>query len=80
MIEVRLKPGENMGLQSQPDRVGYILSGGKVEFSFPDGKAVEFEAKQGDVIWRKAETHMGENVGSTEIHVVVVELKESRTK
>lgn len=80
VIEVRLKPGENTGLQSEPDRVAYVLSGGKVKFSFPDGKAMEFEAKQGNVIWRKAEDHVVENVGSTDIHGVVVKLKESRTK
>jgi hypothetical protein len=32
-------------------------------------------AKAGDVAWHMSETHAGENIGSAEIHVLLVELK-----
>jgi len=35
------------------------------------------EAKTGDVSWSQAQEHIGENIGSTETHVIIVELKEN---
>lgn len=31
--------------------------------------------KAGDVVWGKAQSHIGENVGHSDTHVVIVELK-----
>jgi hypothetical protein len=41
----------------------------------PDGKVIIREFKAGDVLWSNAQTHIGENVGDTPTHVIMVELK-----
>jgi quercetin dioxygenase-like cupin family protein len=43
-----------------------------------DGKTAETEFKAGDVIYRDAVTHWAENIGTTTIHLILVELKPSR--
>ena len=37
--------------------------------------AVEVELKPGDVMWREPEEHAVDNVGNTDAHVLLVELK-----
>jgi len=41
----------------------------------PDGKTIDSEAKAGEVLFFEAETHAYENVGSTEAHGFLIELK-----
>jgi hypothetical protein len=33
------------------------------------------EVRPGAVVWGKADSHIGENVGTTDTHVLIVELK-----
>jgi quercetin dioxygenase-like cupin family protein len=80
VFEVRFKPGERIALHSHPDHVVYVLDDGKLKLSYPDGKAVEVVLKAGQTLWIPAETHAAENVGSTDAHSLVVELKESSIK
>jgi hypothetical protein len=39
------------------------------------GDAAEVEISAGDVMWRDAEDHSTENVGTTELHAIFFELK-----
>jgi beta-alanine degradation protein BauB len=41
----------------------------------PDGKVMMREFKAGDVMWSDAQTHIGENVGDTLAHVIMIEMK-----
>jgi hypothetical protein len=41
----------------------------------PDGKVITRSFKTGDVIWSPAQTHIGENVGSTPTYAIIVESK-----
>ena len=41
----------------------------------PDGRGGVREVKAGDVGWGKAQSHIGENVGDADTHVIIVELK-----
>lgn len=75
VLEVRQKPGEKMAMHSHPAYVVYSLSSSKTKFTAPDGKTTEVEEKAGRAIWREAETHAVENVGTTDTHVLVIELK-----
>ena len=54
--------------------------GGKLKLSYPDGKSVKVVLKAGETLWIPAETHAAENVGATDAHSLVVELKESSRK
>jgi quercetin dioxygenase-like cupin family protein len=80
VFEVRFKPGERIAMHSHPDHVVYVLDDGKLKLSYPDGKSVEVVLKAGQTLWIPAETHAAENVGSTDAHSLVVELKESSSK
>jgi quercetin dioxygenase-like cupin family protein len=76
VLEIRLKPGDKLGMHSHPPAVTYFLTDGKAKTLLPDGKATETVAKAGEARWSEAVTHANENLGTTEVRVVVVEMKE----
>src|SRR3989440_9426765 len=75
VIEYHLKPGEKEPMHSHPAGVVYVLSGGKLKFSYPDGRTEEKAAATGETIWRDPITHAVENVGNTEAHAIGIDLK-----
>jgi quercetin dioxygenase-like cupin family protein len=74
-IEGVLKPGDKEQMHSHPAFVVYMIAGGKIRNNFADGKVVDAELKTGDVLYREPQTHWVENIGTTTIHFLVVELK-----
>lgn len=80
VLDVRVKPGQKVPTHSHPAYVVYALSDFKVKFTYPGGKTAELAGKAGEASWREAETHAAENVGTTELHVLNVELKEAAKK
>ena len=74
-IEGVLKPGDKEKVHSHPAFIVYVIAGGKIRNNFADGKVVEAELKTGDVLYREPQTHWVENIGTTTIHFLVVELK-----
>jgi quercetin dioxygenase-like cupin family protein len=75
VLEVRLKPGAKVPLHSHPLHVIYPVADARAKFSSSDGKSQVVEMKAGHALWGGAETHASENVGTTEAHVLVLELK-----
>ena len=75
LLEVRLKPGDSSAMHSHPAYVIYGLEGGRVKFNSPSGETAEIEIKAGDVMWREPEEHAVDNIGSTEAHALLFELK-----
>ena len=45
------------------------------KFSLPDGQSLEIELKSGETFFVEAQDHATENVGTTQAHVLLVELK-----
>jgi len=80
VLEYRSKPGDKEAMHSHPANLIYMLSTAKVKFTLPDGTAKESQLKAGEVNWREAETHAVENVGDTDAHVLIIELKEPQMK
>ncbi len=76
VLDAQFKVGGKIAMHSHPDHFAYVLSPGKMRLSYPDGTSKDIEVKIGDVMWLNAETHAGENIGTTEVHLLVVELKE----
>src|SRR5213595_3048904 len=62
VIEYHLKAGEKEPMHSHPAVVVYVLSGGKLKFTYPDGKTEEKAAAVGETFWRSPITHAVENV------------------
>ena len=76
VLEATLKPGDKEKTHSHPAYVIYVIEGGKARTHGTDGTATESEFKTGDVIYRDAVTHWAENIGTTTIRLVLVELKD----
>jgi len=75
VLEAVLAPGEKEQLHSHPAYVIYVIAGGKVRNHAADGKVSEAEFAAGDTIYRDPLTHWAENIGTTTIRLVLVELK-----
>jgi quercetin dioxygenase-like cupin family protein len=80
VLDFWLKPGDKIPMHSHPAGVTYFVTGGKVKTTLPDGKVTEMEPKAGEARWAEAVTHANENTGTTEAHVIVVEMKEPMKK
>lgn len=74
LFEVHFKPGDKIGVHSHPDHLAYILSGGTLKLIYPD-TAVVVEAENGACFWIPAESHAAENIGGTDVRVLVLDLK-----
>ena len=77
VLERTLRPGEREKEHSHPSYLIIVAKGGRVRDHGADGKVAEVEIKTGDVLYREPKTHWSENVGETDIDVIVVELKEA---
>jgi hypothetical protein len=53
----------------------YALAPFRRKLTLGDGRTVMRELKAGEVLWSPAQSHIGENVGTTETHVPIVKLK-----
>ncbi len=73
--EVRIRPGNKGPMVAHPNRVQYILKGGKQRLHYPSGRTKVQTFKPGTVVWRVKEKYAGENIGKTEIRVIAVRLK-----
>ncbi len=80
VCEARFKPGDSMPMHSHPDHLVYVNSGGKLQVTGADGKTQDIEFKAGDVLWLPAQSHKGKNVGTTDVVLIVNELKEPAPK
>jgi len=76
VIDYHLAPGGKEPMHSHPNGVlVYWFSNADMRVTLADGKANESLSKAGDVVWRDAVTHRGENIGATEAHSLLVEPK-----
>jgi quercetin dioxygenase-like cupin family protein len=80
VIEVRIKPGEKIPVHSHPANVTIALSDFKGKFVSDNGEPTVKQFKLDTVLWSEPITHASENVGSTEIHAIAIELKEPPKK
>jgi beta-alanine degradation protein BauB len=69
------EPGDKTSPHAHSDYVMYAESSFKRRLTFSDGRKLEVDVKEGNVVWMKAHTHIGENIGDTNTDVILVELK-----
>jgi hypothetical protein len=77
VLDYHDSPGDKTHQHRHPPFVLYALSSFKRTLTLPEGKVLKREFKEGDVMWSAEQTHVGENIGQTPTHVVIVELKNS---
>ena len=75
VLEAVIDPGVKEKMHSHPANVIYVIEGGKLRSHTPDGKVSDTTFASGEVIYREPVTHWGENIGTTQLHVIIVELK-----
>lgn len=75
ILEVTLKPGDKAPMHKHPAHVVYIISGGKLKFTAPDGTSKEQERAAGATVINPETVHATENTGTTDFKAVVFELK-----
>jgi quercetin dioxygenase-like cupin family protein len=80
VLEAELPPGVKEAVHSHPAYVIYVVAGGKVRNYAADGQITESELKTGDVLYREPLTHAAENIGTTTMHFILVELKTGATR
>lgn len=71
------EPGQKTHRHRHPAFVLYALAPFRRRLTFPDGTRKEIALGAGDVVSMTAQTHVGENVGTTDTDVVIIELKTS---
>jgi beta-alanine degradation protein BauB len=69
------EPGDREAIHYHHAMVVYVVQGGVLRISTPDGLTNDVEFKAGDVLFRQPVTHTTENIGSTRLHAILVELK-----
>ena len=75
VMDFRLRKGDTEDFHSHPAHVLYVLEPFKIRFRFPDGRTGMREVKAGEVLFSEAVTHSPVNVGETDAHGILIELK-----
>ncbi len=75
VLDFRLKKGATETQHSHPAHVAVFLVDVKIRFTLPDGTTRLREAKAGEVAYSEPTAHASENIGDTDAHGILVELK-----
>ena len=75
VLDFQLKRGAREDFHSHHAAVTYVLTPFKIRFTFPDGRTVIREAKAGEVFYGDPLTHASENIGDTDAHGLLIEMK-----
>jgi beta-alanine degradation protein BauB len=75
VLEYRDLPGEKTKQHYHRPFVLFAITPFKRTVTLPDGKVLRREFKAGEMLQSEAQTHIGENVGDTPTHVLIIEMK-----
>lgn len=75
VLKVVVKPGDKAEMHWHPHNMNYILSFGVLRFTKPDGSSADVELKVGQVTSSNPSSHEVENIGTTTVETVQVEIK-----
>jgi quercetin dioxygenase-like cupin family protein len=75
VYDIQMAAGTSEPLHSHHDRVVICLSGAELEHILPDGRKETATLKTGEIVWRGATTHVGHNLGKTDLWVIAIEPK-----
>ncbi len=75
VMDFQLRRGAREEMHMHPAHVLYVLTGFRIRFTFPDGTTKIRETMAGEVLYSDAVMHSPENIGDTDAHGILVELK-----
>jgi beta-alanine degradation protein BauB len=79
IVEMKVAPGEKMPMHTHGAYVAYTMNTAKIRVVLPDGTVREQEIEKGTARYSDGVTHSLENIGSTEIFNLDIELKEPKS-
>jgi len=80
VMEVTFAVGTKIAMHTHPDHFAYVMKGGSIRITNEAGKVTDAALIPGQVLWIDAETHAAENTGTTELKILVTELKGHKSK
>ena len=75
VYDIRIPAGTKEPQHTHHDRVVVCLSGAQLEHLMPDGRVEPSTLATGEIAWRRGGTHIGHNLGKTDLRVIAVEPK-----
>ena len=75
VYDIRIPAGTKEPQHTHKDRVVVCLSGAKLMHLMPDGRQEPSTLETGEVAWRLGATHIGQNLGATDLWVIAIEPK-----
>lgn len=75
VLDFRLRKGDTEETHSHPAHVLYVLEPFTIRFKLPGGRMATRTAKAGEVLFSEAVTHSPTNIGDTDAHGILIELK-----
>lgn len=75
VYDIQIPAGTSEPLHTHHDRVVICLSGAELRHELPDGRRETSTLKTGEIAWRRGATHVGHNVGKSDLWVIAIEPK-----
>jgi quercetin dioxygenase-like cupin family protein len=75
VYDIRIPAGTREPQHTHKNRVVVCLSGAQMRHLMPDGREEPSTMQTGEIDWRLAATHIGENLGTTNLWVIAIEPK-----
>jgi quercetin dioxygenase-like cupin family protein len=75
VYDIKIAAGMSEPLHTHHDRVVVCLSGAELQHEMPDGQKETSTLKTGEIVWRRGATHVGHNLGKTDLWVIAIEPK-----
>jgi quercetin dioxygenase-like cupin family protein len=75
VLRARYGPHEKSVMHSHPALVAIFQTDGRIKFTYPGGKTEVREMKAGQTLFTPATRHLPENLGDSDIEIILVELK-----
>jgi quercetin dioxygenase-like cupin family protein len=80
VLRVKYGPHEKSVMHRHPNAVAIFQTDSHVRFTYPNGKTEERDVKAGQTLWTPAVKHLPENLGDSDMEVILVELKTPKRK
>jgi quercetin dioxygenase-like cupin family protein len=77
VLDFKLRKGATEEFHRHPANVAVFLGEFRIRFSFPDGHTAIRDAHAGDVGYSDAVVHASQNIGDTDAHGILIELKDA---
>ena len=75
VYDIRIPAGTNEPQHTHKNRVVVCLSGAHLRHLMPDGREEPSTLQTGEITWRLGATHIGQNLGRTDLWVIAIEPK-----